>query len=145
MRVVLDTSVIVAGLRSRTGASAAVLEAASSRKVQIAASPALFLEYEQVLKRSEHRIGPEQVDGFLSELAGIIEPIEIHFIWRPQLMDADDEMVFDAAINGQVDAIVTHNRRDFEHAARRFGIHVWSPAALLWALRQERRNEDAIL
>jgi len=98
----------------------------------------LFLEYEQVLKRREHRLNLEQVDGFLSEFAEIIEPIEIHFIWRPQLTDADDEMVFDAAVNGQVDAIVTHNRRDFEHAARRFGIHVWSPAALLWALRERK-------
>jgi predicted nucleic acid-binding protein len=55
MRVVLDTSVIVAGLRSRAGASKAVLQQLSWTRFQIVASPALFLEYEEVLKRREHR------------------------------------------------------------------------------------------
>lgn len=50
---------------------------------------------------------------------------------RPQLADADDEMVLEAAINGQAEAIVTHNRRDFERASGRFGILVLSPAELL--------------
>jgi len=137
MRVVVDTSVLVAGLRSSSGASAVVIRGIQQRRILAAASPALFLEYEQVLKRAEHRLPMGQVDGFLVELAGIIVPVEIHFIWRPQLMDANDELVFDAAVNGHVEAIVTHNRRDFEQAARRFGIHVWTPAALLWAVREE--------
>jgi putative PIN family toxin of toxin-antitoxin system len=136
MRVVLDTSVIVAGLRSRAGASKAVLQQLSWTRFQIVASPALFLEYEEVLKRNEHGLPVDQVDGFLSELARIIQPVHIRFIWRPQLMDADDEMVLDAAINGQASAIVTHNGRDFDRAARRFGISVWTPAEMLRILRE---------
>ena len=138
MRVVLDTSVIVAGLRSSAGASGAVLRELNQEKFEIAASPALFLEYEQVLKRSVHRLPPDQVDGFLSELAKIVKPVQIRYTWRPQLMDPNDEMVFDAAINGQVEALVTHNRRDFELAARRFGIRVCTPAELLWMLRRKK-------
>jgi predicted nucleic acid-binding protein len=77
------------------------------------------------------------VDGFLSELALCILPVEVRFVWRPQLTDADDEMVLEAAINGQVEAIVTHNRRDFERAAERFGIDVLSPAELLEKIRRK--------
>jgi predicted nucleic acid-binding protein len=53
------------------------------------------------------------------------------------LTDADDEMVLEAAINGQAEAIVTHNRRDFERAAKRFGIEVLSPAELLEKIRRK--------
>jgi putative PIN family toxin of toxin-antitoxin system len=139
MRIVMDTSVLVAGLRSRLGASAGLLKEIAANRVELAASPALFLEYEAVLKREEHGLPAQYVDGFLAELALCIHPVEIRFAWRPQLTDADDEMVLEAAINGQAEAIVTHNRRDFERVALRFGIQVWSPAELLQDLRNEKR------
>ena len=63
--------------------------------------------------------------------------MEVRFVWRPLLTDADDEMVLEAAINGQAEAIVTHNRRDFEPAAQRFGIQVLSPAELLEQIRRK--------
>ena len=75
------------------------------------------------------------MDGLLAELAALIVPVQIRYIWRPQLRDADDEMVLEAAINGRVKAIVTHNSRDFEQMAPRFGILVLSPAALLRTMR----------
>ncbi len=96
----------------------------------------MFLEYEAVLKREQHGLPAQFVDGFLAELAFCILPVETWFVWRPQLTDASDEMVLEA-INGQAEAIVTHNRRDFEVAAERFGIGVWSPAELLERMRQE--------
>jgi putative PIN family toxin of toxin-antitoxin system len=140
MLIVLDTSVLVAGLRSRLGASAALLREIAASRVELVASPALFLEYEAVLKREKHGLPLQYVDGFLAELALCIFPVEVRFVWRPQLTDADDEMVLEAAINGQAEAIVTHNRRDFERAAERFGIAVLSPAELLEQIRRKGRN-----
>ena len=137
MRIVIDTSVLVAGLRSRAGASAALLREVSASRVQLVASPALFLEYEAVLKREAHGLPAEYVDGFLAELANCIQPAEIWFSWRPQLSDPGDEMVLEAAINGRAHAIVTHNRRDFETATGRFGIALMSPPELLYRLRRE--------
>ena len=137
MRIVMDTSVLVAGLRSRLGASAALLKEIADNRVELAASPALFLEYEAVLKREEHGLPLHYVDGFLAELAVCIVPVEVRFVWRPQLPDADDEMVLEAAINGQAEAIVTHNRRDFERAVQRFGIGLLSPAELLEQIRRK--------
>ena len=67
-------------------------------------------------------------------------PVEIRFLWRPQLQDPGDEMVLEAAINGHAEAIVTHNRRDFVPAAGRFGIEVLSPADALELFRRKEKQ-----
>jgi|SRR5579859_3519939 len=135
LRVVLDTSVVVAALRSRKGAGNAILRLVAERKIKLLATPPLFLEYEEVLKRSEqrlvHGLSTEQVDEFLAELAALIEPVDSHFLWRPQVRDVSDEMVLEAAVNGEADALVTYNVSDFAEAAPRFGIRVLRPADIL--------------
>jgi putative PIN family toxin of toxin-antitoxin system len=135
LRIVLDTSIVVAGLRTRLGAGNAVLRLAAERRIRLLATPPLFLEYEDVLKRPEHRLAHgltiEQIDEFLAELAAIIEPVDVHFQWRPQTRDPNDEMVLEAAINGQADAIVTYNVVDFAEAGEHFEISVMRPGALL--------------
>ena len=104
-RIVLDTSIVVAGLRSQFGAANALLRLVASQRLQILATPPLFLEYEEVLKRPEQRLAHgltlEEIDEFLAELAALIEPVEIHFQWRPQGRDPADEMVLEAAVNGR--------------------------------------------
>jgi putative PIN family toxin of toxin-antitoxin system len=134
-RVVLDTSVLAAGLRSRQGASFVILEAVADRRLVLLATPALFLEYEAVLKRPEQRratgLSLAGVDALLGALAVLIEPVEMHMLWRPQLRDPDDELVLDAAINSRADALVTHNIRDFRDAAPRFSLRVIRPQDLL--------------
>lgn len=139
-RVVLDTSVIVAALRSRFGAGNAVLRLVATRRIRLLATPPLFLEYEDALKRPEQRIAHglsvEQVDQLLSELAALIEPVEVHFQWRPQVRDPNDEMMLEAAINGQADALVTDNVADFSAACQRFQVEVIRPADLLRKVRR---------
>ena len=139
MRIVLDTSVVVAGLRTRLGAANAVLQEVARRRLVPLASPPLFLEYEEVLKRPEHRLAHglslEAIDEFLAELAAVIEPVEVHFQWRPQTPDPNDEMVLETAINGRADAVVTYNVADFAVAAKRFKISVLSPGDLLKKVR----------
>ena len=134
-RVVLDTSVIVAALRTRAGAGNAVLRLVASRRLLPLATPPLFLEYEDVLKRPEQRIAHgltlEMIDEFLAELAALIEPVEVRFLWRPQVRDPSDEMVLEAAINGQADALVTYNISDFALAGGRFGLPILRPPDLL--------------
>ncbi len=134
-RVVLDTSVIVAALRSRSGAGNAVLRLVAERQVVPLVTVALFLEYEDVLKRPEHRLvhGLDlgRVDQFLDALASACEPVEVRFQWRPLLADPGDEMVLEAAVNGRADALVTYNTRHFLAPARRFRLPVVRPGALL--------------
>jgi predicted nucleic acid-binding protein len=99
------------------------------------ATPPLFLEYEDVLKRPEQRLAhglePEEIDEFLAEFAALVEPVEVRFSWRPQTRDANDEMVLEAAINGRADTLVTYNVADFTSAGERFGIRIVAPAELL--------------
>ena len=135
MRVVIDTNVLVAALRSRNGASYLLVENWRRGKIEAAVTVALFLEYEAVLKRPENRrpsgAGEADIDILLDELSRVCVEVESQVKWRPQLPDANDEIVLDAALNGSARAIVTFNRSDFLAAARRFGINVISPIDLL--------------
>ena len=127
----LDTDVVVVAMRSPTGASAAILMAARRGRVTMLASVALALEYEAVCRRAEHRLASglsdREVDIFLDAVIAIAEPVETHFLWRPQLRDAGDEMVLEAAINGHADALLTFNKRDFGIVPSRFGVEVLLP------------------
>ena len=138
MRLVLDTNVILSARLSRDGASNALLRAVGRREVQMLASVPLFVEYEAVLSRPEHlltmRLNAGDVKGFLDALAGLVEPVKLHYLWRPQLNDVADEMVLETAINGRADAIVTFNERDFRAAAR-FGLAIRTPAETMRRMR----------
>lgn len=140
MRVIVDTSVLVAGLRSQLGASSQVLVAIAGQRVRPLVTTAVFLEYETVLLRAEHRLATgmseADVEGFLKALAAAAEPVEISFRWRPQLRDPTDEMMLEAAVNSRAEAIVTHNVTDFDPASMRFAVRTLTPAQLLKELPQ---------
>ena len=134
LRLVLDTAVVTAAFRSH-GASNLLLQAVARRRVVAVVTTALFLEYEDVLGRAEQRAATgldEAATGrALAALAAVLEPVEVHFRWRPQLRDPADELVLEAAINGRADFIVTFNRRDFAGRVERFGVTVLPPATAL--------------
>ncbi len=139
LRVVLDTDVVVTVLRSADGGSNAVLREVAYGRLITLVTPALFFEYEAVLKRPEQRIvhgfDIEGIDRFLAALASASEAVEVSFQWRPQLADANDEMVFETAVNGRADALITHNVKDFARAAPKFGLRVLRPGELLKEMR----------
>jgi len=139
MRLALDTDVIVAAMRSPSGASAALLLAASKKKVTLCVNVALMLEYEAVCSRPAHcavaGLTRKEVDIFIDAIAALADPVETHFLWRPQLRDLSDEMVLEAAVNGQAQVIVTFNRRDFGTAPAKFGIEVLLPREALALLK----------
>ena len=139
MRLTFDTDVIVAALRSRTGASNVLLHALRGRQLEAVASVPMLFEYEAVLMRPEQRqatgMTVAEVDIFLDGLAALLLPVLPYFLWRPRLRDPDDEMVLDAAVNGRADAIVTFNIRDFLPEARQFQLEVLTPREALRRLR----------
>ena len=78
-------------------------------------------------QRLVHGLSVPLVHEFLEELAGVMEPVEIHYRWRPQLADPGDELVLEAAINGRATALVTHNIRHFAPAGIRFRLSILTP------------------
>lgn len=134
-RVVLDTSVLVAGFRSRKGASNALLVHVAKGVLRPLVTTALFLEYEEVLLRAEQRLATKMsakdVEDALAAFASASESVEVHFRWRPRLADPNDELVLEAAVNGRADALVTHNIRDFERARAQFELRIISPQQCL--------------
>jgi putative PIN family toxin of toxin-antitoxin system len=140
MRAAFDTDVIVAALRSRTGASNALLHALRLGQLEAMASVPMMLEYEAVLMRPEQRqatgLTIQEVGVFLDGLAVLLTPVVPYFLWRPRLRDPNDEMVLDAAVNGGVDGIVTFNVHDFLPGAAQFQLEVLTPAEALGRLRR---------
>lgn len=139
MRVVLDTDVIVAGMRSPRGASAALLLDALAGRLTLLLGVALAIEYEATCMLAEHRLAAglseKEVGVFLDAIVALAEPVESHFLWRPSLRDPADEMVLETAVSGRAEAIVTFNLRDFGIAPRRFGIEILRPAEAMRRIR----------
>jgi putative PIN family toxin of toxin-antitoxin system len=139
IRAVLDTNVIVAGLRSDRGASYQVLKRVEQGSLTPVLSVALVLEYEAVLKREARGFGltAEDVDDFVDSLCVVGDLRKVHFLWRPQLRDPKDEFVLEVAVESGCGIIVTHNVRDFA-PAKLFGVRVAGPGEFLRSMGEEQ-------
>lgn len=133
MKIVLDTSVIVAALMTRNGIANALLLKLFETDIRInVISNPLILEIEAVLKRDEIRtrcgnLSDSVIESFIDDLCLISYHQKINFLWRPFLHDAQDDMVLETAFNADADAIITYNEKDFLSVERYFGIKVLSP------------------
>lgn len=136
-QVVLDTNVLVAALRSRRGASFALLSRVGTPGAgfDIHVSVPLVFEYEAVLRRHAAALGlgHDDVDDTLDYLCAVAAHHRIYFLWRPVLRDPRDDMVLEVAVEARADRIVTFNVRDFA-GAERFGVKVVTPRELLRTL-----------
>ena len=137
---VLDPDVLVAAFRSARGASRQLLLGALDSRFELLLSVPLMLEYEAVLTRPEHLaacgLSAGEVERVLDDLASVARQVRLAFRWRPRLSDANDDMVLETAVNGNADAIVTFNQRDFEEARREFDCAVILPSEALVQMRE---------
>lgn len=139
MRVVFDTSVLVAAARSRRGASFALISSIPSSLFQPCLSVALYAEWREVLSRPENLpsgLMPEDAVQFVRYLAGQSHLQEIHFLWRPFLPDRIDDMVLELAFAAGCRHIISHYRRHFRRAEE-LGIVAVRPCDFLGLLRKK--------
>ncbi len=139
MRVVLDTNVLVAAVRSQLGASFALVSAIPAPEFQPCLSVGLYAEWQEVLSRPEN-VPPgrsaEDAVAFVRYLASQAHLQEIHFLWRPFLADPDDDMVLELAVAAGCRHIITHNVRDF-HGSEQLGVTALSPRDFLHLIRKQ--------
>jgi putative PIN family toxin of toxin-antitoxin system len=136
---VLDTDVLVAALRSSRGASRQLLLGALDHRFELLLSVPLILEYEAVLTRPDHLtacgLSGGDIGRILDDLTSVARPVRLAFRWRPRLSDPNDDMVLETAVNGNADAIVTFNQRDFEEVGESFDCAAILPGAALQQMR----------
>jgi predicted nucleic acid-binding protein len=139
MRVVFDTSVLVAAARSRLGASFTLISSVPAPEFQLCLSVGLYTEWQAVLARAENLPPGETAEDarrFLRYLAGQAHLQQIHFLWRPFLVDANDDMVLELAFAAGCRYIVTHNVKDF-HGSEQLDVAVVSPREFLSLIRKK--------
>ena len=127
-RIVIGTNVLIAALRSKRGKSHELIRKIGGGDFETALSVPLLLEYEEVSKRSIEEIPhtADEIDDILDYLCSVCTLHKIHYLWRPFLLDSDDDMVLEIAVAANASRIVTHNIRDFK-GCDRFGIDVSTP------------------
>lgn len=132
-KIVIDTNVLVAALRSRSGASFKLLSLVNKDRFDIHLSVPLVVEYEDVLMRQlPHLVlTSDEVVKLLNYLCTIANRHRIFFLWRPFLKDPKDEMVLELAVTASCTHIVTFNKRDFARVEKFFGIQVVTPKEFL--------------
>jgi putative PIN family toxin of toxin-antitoxin system len=142
MRVVLDTNVLVAGIRSSRGASREILLLVDAGALTPITSVPLAFEYEAVLKRKDHLdetgLSTKDVDDFLDYFFSKASLERIDYLWRPWLSDAKDDCVLECAVNSGARTIVTFDTSHFATVQRDFGILALTPRDFLaWRSEHE--------
>ena len=130
---VVDTNVLVAGLRSRRGASFRLLSLLGrDLRIQLHLSVPLVLEYEATLQAQREQLGltVRDVEAFLDYLCSIAVHHEVFYLWRPFLRDPKDDMVLELAVAAGCQTIVSYNRQDFD-GSEQFGVKIESAKEFL--------------
>ncbi len=92
-RIVLDTNVVVAALRSRRRASNKLLSLVGSGRFDAVISVPLVLEYEDVLLRQLEHLPytADEIREIIDYLCAACEPQAIYYLWRPILRDPKED------------------------------------------------------
>ena len=113
--IVIDTNILVAGLRSNRGAAFHLLQFVGTGLFGINLSVPLILEYEDVLHRGIPvlPVSSGAIDAILDFHCQVARHHKIYFLWRPFLRDPKDDLVLELAVKASCDYIVSYNKRDF--------------------------------
>jgi predicted nucleic acid-binding protein len=114
----------VAGLCRRQGSpSYRILQQIQKEVIPLVLTHKLYLEYESVLTRDQIlkliKIRREDVNLILLALVALAQQSETYYLWRPNLIDEQDNFIMEAAIaTGGI--IITKNIADFRGGELKF-------------------------
>ena len=131
-KAVLDTNVVVSGLRNPDGNAAAILRLTESRAFRCYVSQAILAEYDEVLRRPSLGLQPHQIVRVMQmfrRTCTIVVPGK-----RLRLTsDPDDDIFLECAVEGRADYVVTGNVRHFP--SRFQDVRVITPKYFLTMMR----------
>ena len=141
--IVVDTSILARGLRSRSGPSGHIVTMMVLGQIEFAITAPLMFEYETVLKRPKNMrdtgLALSEVDDLLDAIVKAGHQTTRTFSYRPQLRDPNDEIVLECAINASATLIVTGDKDFGREALRPFSIVSISPGAYVARIEETRR------
>lgn len=115
--VVIDTSVLINALIGKKGPAREVLRQCLLGNMTPIVSTALFLAYEAVSQRQKIKdlcpLTENEIKQFLAAFFSVCEWVQIHFLWRPNLREENDNFLIELAVAGNADVIVT-NKKDWK-------------------------------
>ncbi|PWW04604.1 putative PIN family toxin of toxin-antitoxin system [Hoeflea marina] len=143
--IVVDANVLLSALRSSRGASHQVLRRMLGGDVAFAVSPAVALEYEDVLKRpgifgAQPWLSETEIDTVIDAVLGRAALVSPWFRFRPFLSDPKDDIYIECALAAGATVIVSRDRH-FQHPdIGAFGISVLRAGDFLADLTRRRQR-----
>lgn len=123
-RIVIDTSVLISALIGKKGPSREIIRQCLLGDHKPIISTALFLEYQSVTQRQDILnkcpLTVEQINELLASIYSVCELVQIHYLWRPNLLDEGDNFLVELAVAGNASIIITNNVRDLRNAELQF-------------------------
>jgi len=124
MLVVMDTNVIYQALCNRDGSSFFILNLIRNQNLNMTVSTSTFKEYEAVLKRksslSNFKLNKTDIDSILGFIAYISKPCDPRFLFRPNLIDEDDNKFIELAFASGAEFLITSNIKDYKNSQLKF-------------------------
>ncbi len=124
-KIVIDTNVLVGALIGQeSSANRKLIELCLKGEFQPLISYTLFSEYEDLINRPSIlklcKRSPEEIDILFNGLLSVCELVKIYYLWRPNLIDEDDNHLVEIAIAGNAQIIATNNIKDFQQSQLKF-------------------------
>ena len=131
-KIVIDTNVILSGLKSNKGMSFKLLKVIPKNKFKIIVSVPIILEYESVLKSKikELKLSEQDISTVINYFCKISEHTKIYYLWRPILKDPKDDHILELAVAANAKYIITYNLKDFDESSK-FNIKAIRPKDFL--------------
>ena len=134
--VVVDTSVIISALIGKKGPSREIVRLCLLGQLKPIISNALYSEYQEVSARKNITdlcpLTIDEIQDLLNAFYSVTQWVSIHYLWRPNLTDENDNFIIELAIAGNATTIITNNMRDFRNSEISFPeLKIVTPEKLL--------------
>ena len=145
MMIVVDANVLLAALRSSRGASHALLRKMLAGDVAFAISPAIAVEYEDVLKRPG-LLGENpwattgEIDTILDAVISRAHLVSPWFRFRPFLADPKDDLYVECALAANAGIIVSNDKHFRTPVTAAFGLSIMRAGDFVARLNRRKQS-----